>query len=53
MAGPMFAAYSAWVTKKRRSGGEPFATESDLTGPGIEAKISRADSVTSRPTYWL
>ena len=35
---------SAWATQKRSGGGEPLATASDLTGPGIEPKTSHADS---------
>ena len=33
------------ATKKRGSGGEPLATLSDLTGPGIEPQTSSTNSI--------
>ena len=32
------------ISKKHRSGGEPLATLSDLTGPGIEPQTYRTDN---------
>ena len=46
--------HGAWATQKRHSGGEPLATVSDLTCPGIEPKTSRADNnVLNRNANWL
>ena len=39
-----FLHHSAWVTQKRRSGGDLLVTVSDLPCPGIEPRTSRADS---------
>ena len=35
---------SAWATQKRRGGGEPLVTLSDLTAPGIEPETSHASN---------
>ena len=41
---PQLTAWTTQLQKKCSSGGEPLATLSDLTSPGIEPQTSRADS---------
>ena len=36
--------HSVWERQKRRSGGRPLLTKSDLTGLGIKPWTSRTDS---------